>query len=138
LLYQFAEMTYKAPIPAIGEAYLVLNKKKRDTEAPLSVLNGLVKDGIIELVGLDTERDVFQYANDIMEEFNSDQDYRDNITPMDALIVSDALMDPECVRMYTSDTKLLDIRMIGYVNDIRKDIDRSYSQISFKLHLRII
>jgi hypothetical protein len=56
----------------------------------------------------------------------------DALTPMDALIIADALIDNECTTFYTTDSKILmDGNLRDTANEIRENIDKSYPKLRF-------
>ena len=96
------------------------------------MLEKLIEDKRIELIGLGTEGDAFGYAKELMESFYSP--YRqERLTPMDALIIADALIDNECSVIYTRDRSLLTDKFIhDHVNGLRAGMGSSYLPISFR------
>jgi len=124
---------YKVPIPVIGEAFLILNEK-RDNDIKreaFKVLETLIEEKRIELIAFGKSNDAFRYAKELMDQCTSD--YRqENLAPMDALIVADALIDNQCTKIYTNDTLLLfDKNLRETVNEIRRNIDSAYSPLEF-------
>jgi hypothetical protein len=76
--------------------------------------------------------DVFSYAKALMDICGDSTYGQDDLTPMDALIVADALIDNECSKAYTSDSMLLiDTQLHDKIDEIRKQIGYSYPKLRF-------
>jgi len=71
-------------------------------------LEKLIADGVIELIWFGTTGDAFLYAKKFMDRCCCSTGFtQDNISPMDALIVADAIIDNQCHKIYTTDNNLL-------------------------------
>lgn|GEM_PF-1493277 len=126
---------YKIGIPVIGEAFSIINmkcqkdiKRKRDA---FKTLENMLDECVLEIVGLGSTSDAFIYARDLME-ICTDGYANSALTPMDALITADALIDNECQTIYTKDSNLLmNVELRDKVNEIRENIDASYPKLNF-------
>jgi len=94
-------------------------------------LDTLLDDHILEIIGLGSTSDAFMYAKELMETC-TDEYASCSLTPMDALIVADALIDNECLTVYTTDINLLmNAELRDKVNEIRENINSSYQKLNF-------
>jgi len=124
---------FRVPIPVIGEAFLKINSKKTTDvkKDSFKLLEKLIDNKTIELIGFGKSSDVFMHAKNLMTAFQSD--YRqDSLDPMDALIITDALIDTECRKIYTEDVTIRFNKELHYmVNEIRSAIYPSCGPIEF-------
>jgi hypothetical protein len=127
---------YKITMPAIGEAFHKINEKrnaarKRDA---FKTLEDLLNRGVIEVVGLGVSRDVFRYAREIMDECG-DEYPNSKVTPMDALITANAIVDCECVKLYTEDNTLtMNSKLHSIIDEARTHLgyDKKLTICSFE------
>ena len=95
----------KIPMPALGEVLCIIRDKCSDrSEDVIKEMNRLLDTGIVGTAYIHNANDLFSFANSITKETNDD---RDQISPMDALIVATATTNPECSTLYTTDSVLL-------------------------------
>jgi hypothetical protein len=123
---------YRISIPAIGEAFNVINEKSKDNMGrkrdAFKELERLLDAKTLEIMGLGVNGDAFGYAKDMMEKYSDG--YPGSISPMDALIVGDAIIDPDCEKIYTTDNNLLmNSDLQGWVNEMRTGT--GFGSISF-------
>ena len=79
------------------------SEKPQRLKEPLDDLNRLLDKGRIKAEYIKSQ-EVFAIAKEISSE---KEDVRDQISPMDALIVSSAAVDDSCSRFYTTDSRLI-------------------------------
>ncbi|MCL2147976.1 MAG: hypothetical protein FWH47_01370 [Methanomassiliicoccaceae archaeon] len=108
--------------------------EKRNVERrreAFKTLEALIESRVLELIGLGSGSDAFSYAKTLMD-ICMDDYHGSRLTPMDALIVSDALIDNECTTVYTTDKNILWNRaLIDEVNGIRHSMGASYPILNF-------
>ena len=80
-------------------------------------------------MGFGQSSDAFNYAKKLMDLCS---DGYEQLSPMDALIIADALIDNECTTVYTTDSKFLwDTDLTPTVNEIRREINDTYPELKF-------
>jgi len=125
---------YKVPVPVIGEAFLKLNEK-RDLNVKreaFKLLEHLIAKNRIELIAFGVDSTAFGFAKDLMDHCNPTHYQQDILTPMDALIIADAIIDNECSKIYTNDSMMLmDMSLHEKVSEIRASIHPSYPELKF-------
>ena len=107
------------PMPAFGEVLCkVRDKCKDDFETVLDEMNRLIDNGTVIPCYLKNAVDTFRIAKDLSAVMDDD---RDQISPMDALIVASAVTNPNCTILYTTDSQLLSISLPDSAVDWRAD-----------------
>lgn len=102
--YILRKQRFSIPMAALGEAvHQIRQKSRNDYKEPLDDLNRLLDKGRIKAEYIKS-REVFAIAKEISSE---KEDVRDQISPMDALILSSAAVDDSCSRFYTTDSRLI-------------------------------
>jgi len=125
---------YRIPVPVVGEAFLKLNDKrefnvKRDA---FKLLEDLIAKNRIELIAFGRDSTAFGFAKDLMDHCNPTYYQQDFLSPMDALIIADAVIDHECSKIYTNDSMMLmNLSLHEKVNEIRSNIYPSYPELRF-------
>ncbi len=93
------------PMPAFGEAFCKIRDKAGERISEVrEEMDRLIKDHYIEIRYLKEGSDLFGIAASLSKKDNDD---RNNVSPMDALILASALVDKECTTFITTDTTLL-------------------------------
>jgi len=125
---------YKVPVPVVGEAFLKLNDK-RDLNVKrnaFKLLENLIARKRIELIAFGRDSTAFGFAKELMDHCNPTHYRQDLLSPMDALIIADAMIDNECLKIYTNDSMMLmDLSLHERVNEIRSNIHPSYPELRF-------
>ena len=104
------------PIPALGEALHKIREKTGDKwEVSLKEMNRLMSMGFLNITYRRDYYDIFGLAKELCM---PDEDGRNVISGMDALIAATAAVDSDCTTLYTTDSKLIsDMRL----NDVLKN-----------------
>lgn len=93
------------PMPAFGEAFCKIRDKAEDRIHDVrEELDRLINANYIKIRYLRNGTDLFNIAAKLSKKNNDD---RNNVSPMDALILASALTEPECTTFVTTDTTLL-------------------------------
>ena len=93
------------PMPAFGEAFCKIRDKAEDRIHDVrEELDRLINANYIKIRYLRNGIDLFSIASRLSKKNNDD---RNNVSPMDALILASALTEPECTTFVTTDTTLL-------------------------------
>lgn len=120
-------------MPALGEVYF--KQREKDSvrfDCSFNNLNRLIDKNFFDVRFIDEKGDTFGTAKEIMDRSRSHKDERNVITPMDALILSMAIVDPHSSVFYTEDDKL-------FCNeDIFNIIDEYREKYDNKLEIRRI
>ena len=92
-------------MPAFGEAFCKIRDKAEDRIHDVrEELDRLINANYIKIRYLRNGTDLFNIAAKLSKKNNDD---RNNVSPMDALILASALTEPECTTFVTTDTTLL-------------------------------
>ncbi len=112
--------TFCIPMVSLGEAFHQIRKKDpKCYSEPLNELNRLLDSGYLVTRYINDSTSTFSLAKEISAEV---RDRRDQISPMDALIVSSAATDQTCSQFYTSDVKLIsNSRVSDLITEWRED-----------------
>lgn len=104
------------PMPALGEVYFKQYEKgKKQYSDSFDNLNQLIDRSVFKVKFIDRAGDAFGIAREIIRRSMSHKDDRSVISPMDALIISTAIADPDSSVFYTDDQELImnaDVREI--------------------------
>ena len=93
------------PMPAFGEAFCKIRDKAEGRIHDVrEELDRLINANYIKIRYLRNGTDLFNIAAKLSKKNNDD---RNNVSPMDALILASALTEPECTTFVTTDTTLL-------------------------------
>lgn len=96
------------PVPALGEVYFKQYEKDREqSESAFKKLNQLIDKDVFKVRFIDEDGTAFEIAKKMMSKSCSDPDGRNALSPMDALILSVAIADPDSSVFYTDDQKLI-------------------------------
>ena len=117
----FRSQKFALPMPAMGEMlYKIREKQPNDYRDSIDVLFKLVDSGFIEVRFISNASEVYNLAKKIVEEKG---DSRDQISPMDALILATAVADQNCETFYTADAKLITASQThGLVEKFREEL----------------
>ena len=92
------------PMPAVGEFIIMIHSKKHDRfKTIIETFDKMVTKALLNPRFISDAKSAFEIAKELSE---SVSDYRDKITPMDALILSLAVTDQDCETFYTTDSQL--------------------------------
>lgn len=93
------------PMAAFGEAICKVRDTCRDDiMQTMTEMNRLMDEGFFNVMYISNPSAVFRIAKDLSA---GRKDGRDEISPMDALILASAVCEKDCDTFYTSDIKLL-------------------------------
>lgn len=111
---------FTIPIPALGEAVFKIREKNSDNwKESLDELDRLINIGFLDVVYLDKSTELYRVTRKLCRDVD---DVRDMISPMDALIVAAATVNPDCGALYTSDRRILvDVYLNESVQEWRKE-----------------
>ena len=108
------------PMPALGEAICKIRDKCKDRASDVLLeMNRLMDKGIITPYYIQNAQETYGLASRVSIETEDD---RDQISPMDALIVAAAAVDPKCSVLYTTDSTILtDVTLSEMIDGWRED-----------------
>jgi len=111
---------FAVPMAALGEAIIKIRDKNGiRSEEPLLELHRLLSAEVLKPYYIRNAYDTYQMARDIVR---GTDDARDNISPMDALIVASAIAEPMCSTLVTSDKSLISNDTISRISlDYREE-----------------
>ncbi len=93
------------PMPALGEVFVKIRDKCGDRRNDvISEMNRLFDCNVVSPIYIKSSEDTFNLAKTFSKKANDD---RDQISPMDALIVATAIVDKNCKVLYTTDSTLI-------------------------------
>ena len=112
-------VSFVIPAPALGEAVMKVRDKRPDKFLDdMAELDRLLKTGLLNLSYIHNPTGVYYWAKRLSE---MDNDDRDTISPMDALIAGTAIADPDSTTFYTVDSLLTNSSMWDDVAEWRND-----------------
>lgn len=118
----FKKKSFCVPIVSLGEAFHQIRQKDPNCyDDPIKEMNRLLDKGFLKTRFISNPRSTFSLAREIAD-FTSDD--RDQISAMDALIISSAATDQTCSLFYTTDSKLTsNSNVTDIIDDWRSDHD---------------
>ena len=118
------------PMPAFGETICkIRDKTGSNFQTVVSEIDRLIETNVVKTVYLQKASETYAIAKDLSVSMDDD---RDQISPMDALIVASATTDPCCNIFYTTDSRLIsDARVSEIIDEWREDRD-GYERLSIR------
>lgn len=122
------------PIPALGEAvHKIREKRPKSFQDDMSELDRLIRIGFLTINFIQNPTDTYCWAKKLS---SMEDDDRNIISPMDALITATAITDPNSSTLYTMDNILLtNYNITDKINDWREE--RNMGSLSIQSFISI-
>ncbi|MBO4552225.1 MAG: hypothetical protein J5673_03395 [Candidatus Methanomethylophilaceae archaeon] len=106
-------------MPSLGESFCKIKDKCKGYELEIMEEINRLLDKTICVRYIRDAQETFGLAKRLSEDVDDD---RNRVSPMDALIIATATVDPDCTTLYTTDSLLLsDARISEIINDWREN-----------------
>ncbi len=118
------------PMPAFGETICkIRDKTGSNFQTVVSEIDRLIETNVVKTVYMQNASETYAIAKDLSVSMDDD---RDQISPMDALIVASATTDLRCNIFYTTDSRLISDARVSEIVDEWRESREGYCRLSIR------